>query len=61
MALCRQMSCDLISTGTPTRTELSHKRFEESYSWLSSWGFTSGQSAYESSSRRWSRSSRGSH
>ena len=29
-------------------TELSHKRFEESYSWLSSWGFTSGQSAYES-------------
>jgi NitT/TauT family transport system substrate-binding protein len=28
--------------------ELSHKRFEESYGWLSSWGFTSGQSAYES-------------
>jgi NitT/TauT family transport system substrate-binding protein len=28
--------------------ELSQRRFEESYSWLSSWGFTSGESVYGS-------------
>ncbi|HUB72058.1 MAG TPA: hypothetical protein VL984_16670 [Acidimicrobiales bacterium] len=28
--------------------ELSRKRFDESYGWMSSWGFTSGASGYES-------------
>ena len=27
--------------------ELSQKRFDESYGWMSSWGFTSGDSPYE--------------